>query len=52
MPEDDLLRLDPVTPAMKPKKRWSSPTVIESEIETTDKLFEVVEISLLPTGPS
>lgn len=53
MPTDETVRLDPVTTLpVHRKKRWSPPTVIRSEIEETEKLFDLVEISLLPTGPS
>lgn len=52
MPTDDAVRLDPVISPVQRKKRWSPPTVIRSEIEKTDKLLELDEITLLPTGPS
>jgi hypothetical protein len=34
------------------RRRWSTPRVILSEIEDTEKLINIVEITLLPTGPS
>jgi len=37
------------------RKRWSKPRVILSEIEDTEKLFQLTEITFpiaLPTGPS
>lgn len=52
MPTDDAVRLDRSILPLRPKKRWSPPTVIKSEIEKTDKLADLVDITLLPTGPS
>jgi hypothetical protein len=53
MPTDDAaVSLEPATPPARPKKRWSTPTMIRSEIEETEKLMHVTEITLLPTGPS
>jgi len=34
------------------RKRWSTPRVIISEVEDAEKLINLIEISLLPTGPS
>jgi hypothetical protein len=34
------------------RKRWSTPRVIVSEVEDSEKLFELIEVTLLPTGPS
>jgi hypothetical protein len=37
---------------LRQRKPWSKPLVIVSEIEDTDKLINLIEITLLPTGPS
>lgn len=49
MPTDDTVRLDPATLPVQRKKRWSPPTVIRSDIEETEKLLHLTEISILPT---
>ncbi|HEX4040338.1 MAG TPA: hypothetical protein VHY10_01440 [Xanthobacteraceae bacterium] len=53
MPMDDAaVSLETATLPARPKKRWSPPTVIRSEIEDSEKLLHFTEISILPTGPS
>jgi len=54
MPEDHAVQLDPATSPQRPKRRWSSPIVIRSEIEDTEKLAHLSEITIpiIQTGAS
>ncbi|HEX4410328.1 MAG TPA: hypothetical protein VH206_16255 [Xanthobacteraceae bacterium] len=47
---NDLQRTQTPTPPRR--KRWTTPRVIVSEVEEAEKILDLVELTLLPTGPS